>query len=101
MQAALLREPVLQYPDYTKPFVLTTDTSGFAVGAILSQGKIGQDKPIAPINSLFINSSSAPYSFTPPPFGVIRPSTTTDVYRCHNPNAFEWSATTPDAPPSH
>jgi len=47
LQAALLREPVLQYPDYTKPFVLTTDTSGFAVGAILSQGKIGQDKPIA------------------------------------------------------
>jgi len=29
----------------------------------------------------------------------IKTTTTTDVYRCHNPNAFEWSATTPDAPP--
>ena len=44
---------------------------------------------------------SAPYSFPPPSFGVLRPSTTTDVYRSHNLNAFEWSATTPDAPPSH
>ena len=37
----------MQYPDFTKPFIVTTDASGFAVGAILSQGKIGQDKPIA------------------------------------------------------
>ena len=47
LQTALTQEPVLQYPDFTKPFILTTDASGFAIGAILSQGKIGQDKPIA------------------------------------------------------
>jgi len=47
LQAALMQEPVLQYPNFTKPFVLTTDASGFAVGAILSQGKIGQHKSIA------------------------------------------------------
>ena len=37
LQTALTEEPVLQYPDFTELFVLTTDASGFAIGAILSQ----------------------------------------------------------------
>jgi hypothetical protein len=43
----LTSTPVLQYPDFSKPFILTTGTSGYAIGAILSQGKLGQDKPVA------------------------------------------------------
>jgi hypothetical protein len=43
----LANTPLLQYPDFSKPFILTTDASGYATGAILSQGKLGQDKPIA------------------------------------------------------
>lgn len=38
---------ILQYPDFSKPFVLTTDASNYAIGAVLSQGPIGKDKPIA------------------------------------------------------
>jgi len=43
----LTSEPLLQYPDFTKPFVLTTDASNEALGAILRQGPIGRDLPIA------------------------------------------------------
>ena len=56
-----MQEPVLQYPDFTKPLVLTTDASGFAVGAIFSQGKIGQDKPIAFV-SRTLNQAEQNYS---------------------------------------
>lgn len=43
----LTHAPLLQYPDYNKPFILTTDASNIALGAVLSQGQIGSDKPIA------------------------------------------------------
>lgn len=35
----LLNHPILQYPDFTKPFLLTTDASSVALGAVLSQGE--------------------------------------------------------------
>ena len=47
LKELLTTEPLLQYHDFTKPFVLTTDASSEALGAILSQGPIGQDLPIA------------------------------------------------------
>nr|XP_049702875.1 uncharacterized protein LOC126055956 [Helicoverpa armigera] len=43
----LTHAPLLQYPDYDKTFILTTDASNVALGAVLSQGQIGSDKPIA------------------------------------------------------
>lgn len=47
MLKSKLTSKLLQYPDFSKPFILTTDASGYAIGAILSQGKLGQDRPIA------------------------------------------------------
>lgn len=43
----LTSSSILQYPDFSKEFNLTTDASNFAIGAVLSQGPAGQDKPIA------------------------------------------------------
>ena len=37
----------MQRPDFSQPFILTKDASGFVIGGILSQGKIVKDKPIA------------------------------------------------------
>lgn len=43
----LTLDPVLTYPDFNKEFTLTTDASDFAIGAVLSQGPVGKDRPIA------------------------------------------------------
>ena len=43
----LTQSDILQYPDFERPFILTTDASNFALGAVLSQGQVGSDKPVA------------------------------------------------------
>lgn len=43
----LTNDPNLQYPNFKRPFILTTDASNVSIGAILSQGIISQDLPIA------------------------------------------------------
>ena len=39
----LVTAPGLQYPDFSNEFIVMTDASGYALGAILSQGKLGKD----------------------------------------------------------
>ena len=43
----LVNLPILRYPYFEKPFVLRTDASSYALGAILSHGEIGEDLPIS------------------------------------------------------
>lgn len=57
----LMNDPILQYPDFNKEFILTTDASNLAIGAVLSQGTVGSDKPIA-YASRTLNSSEINYS---------------------------------------
>lgn len=54
-------EPLLQFPNFSQPFLVTTDASNFAVGAILSQGSIGKDLPIA-YASRTLNDAETNYS---------------------------------------
>lgn len=42
LKKLLISEPILRYPDFSKKFVLTTDASNYALGAVLSQ----DDHPI-------------------------------------------------------
>jgi hypothetical protein len=48
--------PLLQYSDFNKQFILTTDASDYAIGAILSQGNLGQDKPFAYASRMLNNA---------------------------------------------
>lgn len=57
----LTNDPILQYPDFTRDFVLTTDASNVAISGILSQGPIGSDKPIC-YASRTLNESELNYS---------------------------------------
>ena len=43
----LTSPPILTYPDYNIPFIITTDASRSGIGAVLSQIQNGEEKPIA------------------------------------------------------
>ncbi|PNF17230.1 hypothetical protein B7P43_G05227 [Cryptotermes secundus] len=47
LKSKLTMQPILQYPDFSKEFILTTDASNQGLGAIPSEGEIGKDLPIA------------------------------------------------------
>lgn len=48
LKKALMNPPLLVYPDWKKgKFNLMTDASQFAIGAVLSQGEVPKDQPIA------------------------------------------------------
>ncbi|KAL4082984.1 hypothetical protein QTP88_028314 [Uroleucon formosanum] len=59
----LVTAPILQYPNFEEPFILTTDASQYAIGSIISQGEIGQDLPIA-YASRTLNKAEQNYSTT-------------------------------------
>lgn len=63
LKKALCSEPILKNPDFTNIFILTTDASNKALGAILSQGEIGKDLPIC-YASRTLNKSENNYSTT-------------------------------------
>lgn len=63
LRDTICRQPLLQYPDFRKSFIVTTDASNYAIGAVLSQGDIGKDLPIA-YASRTLNDTETNYSTT-------------------------------------
>ena len=61
LKQRLLSQTILQYPDFSGEFILTTDSSNDGAGAVLSQGQIGKDLPIAYANRSF-NKAESNYS---------------------------------------
>lgn len=55
--------PVLGYPVFQKEFLVTTDASDYAIGAVLSQGSVGSDRPLA-YASRILNTAEQNYSIT-------------------------------------
>ncbi|CAF4948257.1 unnamed protein product [Pieris macdunnoughi] len=70
LKEKLTSAPVLSYPDFTKPFILTTDASNHALGVVLSQGPTGQERPIA-FASRTLNKSESNYSTTEKELAII------------------------------
>ena len=46
LKSKLIRSPILQYPDFSKEFMLTTDASNSELGVALSQEPVGHDLPV-------------------------------------------------------
>lgn len=63
LKQLLLQRPLLQYPDFSRALIVTTDASNVVIGAILSQGPIGSDLKISYI-SRTLNKAEVNYSTT-------------------------------------
>lgn len=57
----LTSSEILAYPNFSKPFLLTTDASNSAIGAVLSQEELGRDRPITYL-SRSLNKTEENYS---------------------------------------
>lgn len=63
LKTTLISEPLLIYPDFSKKFILSTDASGIAIGAVLGQEINGVEHPIA-YASRQLNSAERNYTCT-------------------------------------
>lgn len=61
LKSALVSPPVLIFPDFEQPFIVTTDASATAVGAVISQGTLPNDRPIQFVSKV-MNKAQQNYS---------------------------------------
>lgn len=61
LKKTIANDQILAYPDFEKPFILTTDASDYALGAVLSQVQNNVERPIA-FASRTLNSTEINYA---------------------------------------
>jgi len=61
LREKLCKKPVLQFFDPKLPIQVTTDASNFAIGGVLTQGKVGRDLPTAYVSRV-LNGAELNYS---------------------------------------
>lgn len=61
LKKCLITPPILIYPDFNETFIVTTDASDVAVGAVISQGSIPNDRPIQYFSKV-LNQAQIKYS---------------------------------------
>jgi len=61
LKSKLSSTPVLAFPDFKVPFILTTDSSTVGLGAVLSQGQKGIERPVL-FASRQLNKAERAYS---------------------------------------
>jgi hypothetical protein len=80
LKQALCSDKVLGYPDFTQPFILTTDASKVAVAAIISQVQDGVERPLS-YASRQMNKCEQNYSATEAEMLAV--TWGTKYYRCY------------------
>ena len=63
LKQILSTEPLLIYPDFSQPFIVACDASTKAIGAVLSQVRNGEERPVA-YCSRKLNPAESRYSVT-------------------------------------
>lgn len=61
LKKIIASDQILAYPDFSQPFILTTDASDYALGAVLSQKQNGTERPIA-FGSRTLNDTETRYA---------------------------------------
>ena len=59
LKSKLTHAPIFSFPNFDKPFILDTDASNTAIGAVLSQNIEGQEKVVAYASRALKNQSES------------------------------------------